>query len=572
MNEEGPEVGDTAAPRRRRLPRWGWWHRQRPVTRRVIRGSVAIVLSGLGAAVIGLFSASTTSSLGPHVAHYATSVRHDIVIDIGPLGAILFDSPLPWPLGVDVTVEEIPAELHTVPTDPLTGLAEDLAAYGQVFSEPRAATAEAVDGLISDAVGRTVLIWSATLLVMAAGRFASRGLLRREVAAALRRRGVAPVLTVLIVSLASLQVMAITTQRHVSAQPLTALAGTPLEGVRMTGQMAAVANTYGGELVDAYDDNEAFYDEVVANLQDSYAEDEAEQEAVPEGAEPVTALMVADLHCNVGMARVIGEALSQSDAQLLLDAGDTAMSGTEVESYCINSFASAIPDDIPAVVSPGNHDSITTAEQMADAGYIVLHGEPVTVDGLRILGDTDPMLTSVGQGTISERDELFGEMGQRLADRAAEAREEDEPIDVLLAHNPYATTQSLEDGVVPLALSGHRHRRQGPELEGEGVSYVSATSAGAVPGGATLGPLRGRAEMTLLRIDAASGQPLDYRIIGVEPDASVDLSSWNAFPEAHATEHLGPGGQLEPREDEPAESPSPVETPTGEGSPTDGSS
>ncbi|HLS74138.1 MAG TPA: serine/threonine protein phosphatase, partial [Actinomycetaceae bacterium] len=172
---------EPAAGRRRR---WPWWHRQTTRTRRIVRTTLALLVTGLLSAVAGVLTASTDSSLGPHAAHYSVTPQHQIVVDLGPLGQVLLDSPLPWPLGVEVVVHEIPVELTAVPTSPVTGLAGDLAAYTQVAAHPRAVVADAAGALIGDALGRTVLIWSSLLVVIAVGRLASRGLLRREVAAA----------------------------------------------------------------------------------------------------------------------------------------------------------------------------------------------------------------------------------------------------------------------------------------------------------------------------------------------------------------------------------------------------
>ena len=617
-------------PRARRVPwgRWEWWHQRTTTTRRAIRTSLALVLTLVAALAFGVLTARADSSLGPHRAQYSVTPQHEIVMDLGPLGSVLLDSPLPWPLGVAVVVEEIPLELTAVPASPVTGLAGDVAAYAQVAAQPRAAIAEAATLLVRDAVGRAVIAWSLMLVVIAVGRLASRGLLRREVASAVRRPGVAPLAAIVTVSLAALPVAAAVNDRPPSGTTIGALAGTPLEDLRMTGRMAQLIDTYGGYLVDAYDENEAFYGEVSANLEAAYADNRAplrppsipilaptpvddaatpspegddgvigtdddgapadgddaavdgddaaddaadgddaaagadggapnddaaaddpaqgaelpdlagaEAPEVPETRpaeapprrEPVTLLLVSDLHCNVGMAPVIADAARLSGASVVLDGGDTVMSGTSVESYCVNAFAGALPEDLPVVVSTGNHDSVTTANQMNEAGYTVLGGDPVEIAGVRILGDTDPTLTAVGEGTRPERDESIAELGSRMADVSCEAADNDDPVDILLIHNPRAAEETMARGCAPLALSGHWHRRVGPEVVDLGVRYVSSSTAGA-SGGLTVGPLNGSAEMTVLRYDIGRGAPMDYRVITVGTDASVDLGRWYRFP------------------------------------------
>src|SRR5690606_33703140 len=73
--------------------------------------------------------------------------------------------------------------------------------------------------------------------------------------------------------------------------------------------------------------------------------------------DPVVLVVMSDLHCNVGMAPLIGTLARLSGAEVVLDAGDTTMNGTSVEQYCVTSFARAVPSGVDLVTSPGNHDS-----------------------------------------------------------------------------------------------------------------------------------------------------------------------------------------------------------------------
>ncbi|MDD9205535.1 metallophosphoesterase, partial [Georgenia sp. 10Sc9-8] len=443
--------------------RWPWWHRRTPTTRKTLRAALALLVTGLLALAVGVATASTESSLGPHEADYHMTLDREVTLNLGPLGAIVLDSPLPWPLGVEVVVHEIPSEVLDEGESPLPGLASDLAAYGQLISVPEAAVADAVDGLVADAVGRAVVLWSMMLLAIAAGRLASGGRLRVEVKAALARPGVGVLVGAVALAAVVTPVVPAMRQQEADGQHLRLLHGTPLEEARITGRLAGLIDTYGGVVVGAYRDNEAFYAEVTDNLAAAYEQDAepVEPSAVPtpsptppdpadpaapgeDGAgapdgdlpaftddgpedagapdedvtapdadapspagdtpevadvpgaagaaeagsapadagtpsadevpepEPVTFLLVSDLHCNVGMADVVGEAARLAEVDAVLDAGDTVMSGTSVESFCVNAFAAAAPDGLPWVVSTGNHDSVLTAEQARAAGWTVL--------------------------------------------------------------------------------------------------------------------------------------------------------------------------------------------------------
>ncbi|WP_163544892.1 metallophosphoesterase family protein [Occultella kanbiaonis] len=595
MKADGESNSDASAPPARH--RIEWWHRQRPRTRRTIRAVVAFVLTGLLSLLAGVMTADFEGSLGPHRADYSVRLNGEVTVDMGPLGALIVDSPLPLNLGVDVLVKEIPIELSTPQTDPVVGLTSDLTSYSQFLANPEAAISDAAYGLVLDVVSRWILYWTVLLVGVALGRLAAHGVLREAVKSAWARQGVPALSVALAVVLVGLPLVEATQTSGGVGRTSRILADTPLAEARITGRLATLVDHYGGYVVDAIDDNTEFYAEVQTNLEAAYAaeadpvapaEGETPQESPSgeSGTEPtdpasdagaaaaatddsgtddsaagdsgtddsgtgdsgtdaadttesdpelVTMLLVSDLHCNVGMAPVVGAAVTASESSLVLNAGDTVMGGTSVESYCVNAFARGIPDGVPVVVSDGNHDSVTTADQEVNAGWTVLHGEPVDVQGIRILGDTDPTLTSLGAPTRPERDETINQMGNRISQLACQLQEDDEPVDIVLIHSPFAGRQSVEAGCATLSISGHLHRQVGPRQLGLGLQYTSASTAGAGSGTPTIGPLQNPSVMTVIRWDPEAGLPVDYRLITIDPDASVDISDWFAFPEVPET-------------------------------------
>jgi hypothetical protein len=88
----------------------------------------------------------------------------------------------------------------------------------------------------------------------------------------------------------------------------------------------------------------------------------------------------------------------------------------------------------------------------------------------------------------------------------------------------------LESGCVPYQISGHLHRRVGPEADGPGVLYVNSSTAGAVENQLTVGELHGTAEMTVLRYDRANHRMLDYRVVQVMTDRSATVGPWTPYP------------------------------------------
>ena len=246
----------------------------------------------------------------------------------------------------------------------------------------------------------------------------------------------------------------------------------------------------------------------------------------PSGGETVTALLVSDLHCNVGMAAVIARVATLADVDLVLNAGDSTVDGTSVESYCVQTFADAVPAGVPYVIADGNHDSAQTAATERAVGAIVLSGHVVDVDGIRILGDSDPNETRIGEGTRPKSDETATQEGERLADVACD----DGDVDLLLIHTPAVGEQALRRGCVPTQLSGHLHTRYDPVLIGEGVRYISASTAGALLNEPTVGPLRGTAELTLLYLDAETHRVVRYRLVQVRPSGEAIVGPAVGWP------------------------------------------
>ncbi|GAA3807365.1 hypothetical protein CSO01_19490 [Cellulomonas soli] len=547
--------------------------------RATVLGVAALVVS-LG---YGVTSASVDMSLGPHTARYEVTTDSTVTVDLGPLGTLQIDSPMPLTLGVRATVKEIPDDLTEIDrAATLQALSGDLQTYLAFFTGPQATLTDVARALVVDAARRTLITFVLLLALWAAGRALLGEARRRELTTWLRPHTRRLVAGAAVVVVAGTVLTSSTGQGASGSRPASAVFdGTPLEGARVTGRLGGVIDTYGGYVVDALRENQDFYaaaDAALTTAWGSRAQMVAEQEARdaeptagpsatdelteaptadpteeptgepsgdgstgPAGAslapaaqgekaeepvEPVTLLVVSDLHCNVGMATLIRSLARLSEADVVLDAGDTTMNGTTVEQYCVTTFARAVPAGVPLIVSPGNHDSAETTAMYARAGATILDGDVVDVDGLRILGDNDPNETRVGAGGTASTGESAADMATRLADVACE----DGEVDLLLIHTPAVGDTALADGCVPAQVSGHFHKRTGPVQVGEGIRYISASTAGATLNEATLGPLNGTAEMTVLRWDPATRTFLDYQLVSVRTDASVQVSARLPWP------------------------------------------
>lgn len=569
-----------------RLDPRGWWRAVRAVpASRWRRGAALVVVALLAAGTFGVTTASVQASLGPHLARYDVTTDATVTIDLGPLGTLQIDSPLPLTLGVRATVQEIPADLtELTQATTLQALSGDLAAYLQFFSGPEAAVQDVAIALAQDAALRTGL---ALLVLVGAGLGLGAllgGARRRDLRAAVhaRRRAIAGGTAVVLAGATVLTSSLAPDDRPTVTRTTSAVFdGTPLAGARVTGRLGGVIDTYGGYAVDVWRQNEQFYQAADDALVVAWGSWQAEQDALVQGAtgdgatpgatagagsdavgptfaasleptgsptaaaapptatatptegpvvDPVVLVLVSDLHCNVGMAQVMGTLATLAEADAVIDAGDTTMNGTSVEQYCVTSFARAVPAGVPLVTSPGNHDSAETSRVYARAGATVLDGSVVEVAGLRLLGDSDPNETRIGGGTSTAAEESAPEAGRRLAEVACD----DGDVDLLVIHTPTVGDQALEDGCVPAQVSGHYHRRVGPEPVGAGVRYISSSTAGATLGQPTVGPLRGVATLTVLRADRETGALLDLQVVEVTPQATVtvrDREPWPPLPE-----------------------------------------
>lgn len=570
--DDVPAREDTAP----RLPAW-------------LRLGVPALVVLLGSLVFGVTTATADLSLGPHEARYDVTTDGTVTLDLGPLGTLEIDSPVPLGIGARVTVQEIPSSVTAVdPATTLTALSGDLQGYLQFFAGPQATLQDAVRALVTDALWRTLGALAVTTLLIVGGRALIGPVRRDELAAVLapQARRVVAGGTVAVLGLGVLTASTGGAARDSRALASGVFAGTPLEGARVTGRLGGVIDTYGSYAVEAYRSNTEFYARAADSLEDAWAERSARiaearaervalaqgapsatSTAVPddaaapgdpgagsdgagsqdgaapvaspsaeaeraargdeedEGAEPVVLVLVSDLHCNVGMAPVIRSLVELSGADVLLDGGDTTIDGTAVEQYCVTTFARAA-GGVPVVVSPGNHDSRETEAAYRRAGATVLGGEVVEVAGVRVLGDRDPRETRIGAGTSRSGAESPAEAAQRLADVACD----DERVDLLLIHTPRVGEPALERGCVPVQLSGHMHTRSGPEQVGAGMRYVSGSTAGAATGQPTVGPLRSTAELTVLRFDPDDRRVLDYQVVQVGTDASVQVGARVAWP------------------------------------------
>jgi predicted phosphodiesterase len=241
-----------------------------------------------------------------------------------------------------------------------------------------------------------------------------------------------------------------------------------------------------------------------------------------------TALVVTDRHDNIGMDPVAKVIAQQAGASLLIDLGDDTSNGAGWETFSINSLAREFRDfDIVSVA--GNHDTGGTVQrQMVDKGFTLLGGEPVTVDGIRFLGSSDPRssgLTAGYSGDEASNSEALKEQDAELTETACEAGD----IAVVAVHSPSSAKRAAASGCADLVLSGHLHRQVGPDsvtgANGRTTTTLSTGSTGGAVYAFALGSkLRRDAQVTVVTF--AEGRPVGLQVVTFQPGGGIDVADY----------------------------------------------
>lgn len=254
-----------------------WWRGRSQVLRQAVSTLVLLTVTGLLSAVLGLSTATASAPVGPHQATWEITLNSTLTLDLGPLGSAALDSP-GGPVGVTVILGEIPGEASatgdvTALTSDALGqaLSADGAAYTALFAHPDLTIDRGVRALAEDAARRAGLVESIILCLVAAARLSAGGRLRNALRAILSRDYASALLAA--VGLATAVALLGPAMRVEPTQGTTieALAGTPLAEARLSGRLADIVQTYGTDVAQFLEENEAFYASAQVNLRSAWA-------------------------------------------------------------------------------------------------------------------------------------------------------------------------------------------------------------------------------------------------------------------------------------------------------------
>ena len=499
-----------------------WW--------RLGLGLAALGTGFVSGGTAGMMVDSTPVVIGPHEAEASLTFNRTATFDAGPLDEGFL--PLDWPLPLGVKLEikgGLPGDAPAAQAGPSgVGLEQYIKLFGNAEHDIDRAWKEVLKtgmkyGLLAD-LG----------LVALAGVYLSYGKRRRheikeEAWDALdtlrhsRLLQLAAAVNVLGQLVVGGNAVSAATQSPIpaEAEPAAVLDGTPLEGLQATGYLSFLLNDAAPPIIDAYRTNERFYNKATDNLKAEMAKGRL----LKPSRDSVLALFYSDFHCNLGMARVIGALDNESGANLVMDGGDTTASGASWQDVCIRAVADAIGNvDDRAVVSPGNHESPTSEKQYRRAGFTVTNGETIDLAGINILGDDDPMRSSLGIDAEQEGDESFEDISRRLASQACAEQSE-----VLLVHTPEIAAEAIRRGCADVVLSGHKHEQQIIRTQSgagkPGIMIVGDNASGARGSNLSIGPLQRATHLYLLSFSKETGDLDAYQIVTINTDASVKLGS-----------------------------------------------
>lgn len=406
-----------------------WWRRYAPA-------AATAALAILGAWLALIVAGTTTSLVGPLKveAAFHPSFASDSVIEVDPIGTLELDT------------HRAPVTLH------VTVRSFDVEGVRDIVSDPTALSG--LDESIEDDL-QGVLVRAAirAAVVAVLGGALAAGLMLRSV-----RRGLLGAATALVAVIATYGLAALTFDSNAVREPTyTGLLATAPQLVGTAEDIASNFDAYGDQLASIVTNVGALYNATLS-LPTFQPTDNTTR-----------VLHVSDLHLNPAAWDVIDAVAEQYDVDVIVDSGDIADHGTPLE----NAYVESISDlGRPYVYVKGNHDSVATAAAVAaQDNAVVLDDEPVEVAGLRFVGAPDPRFTP-DQTTRGTTDEDILEGTEELADLAGDL---DQPADVLVYHDP--THAELFDGVAPLVLSGHAHKRSTYVLD-EGTRVMVEGSTG----------------------------------------------------------------------------------------------
>ncbi|MET1132356.1 MAG: metallophosphoesterase family protein [Aeromicrobium sp.] len=496
------------------------------------------VLAGLGLAAVGLavavpVAATTfvdterTVTIGAHNATARPTFDGHVTIVAGPLlPELRMPSDALLGIGAEVVLRDSPD------TDLERVLAQDAAIASQPEGEIAAMTSEITEMALAS-LQRGLAAGVIAMVVVGVGWWAVGPRRRRELREQWppepRTALVGGVLAVVVLGAVMAYAPDPGTQREAAWVPIRQeFPGLPDEPRLAKVEISRGAATATSKAIvegafDTYEESLAFYTSLAEKAKDI-------QLRAPEDGQ-TTALVVTDRHNNVGMDPVAGEVARAADASFVIDLGDDTSNGASWEAFSIKSLRQTFAD-LPIVAVAGNHDTGRYIQrEMKRNDFTVLDGEPTDLEGVRMIGESDPRssgLTAGYNGNEGDNIAAITEQSRALAEAACE----DGEVSLMVTHSVASAKEAVAQGCVDLAISGHLHRQVGPTStegpNGTSTEVSIGSTGGAVYAFALGTKLRRDAQVAVLTFEA--GRVVGLQIVTFKPGGAIDVGDYTTLP------------------------------------------
>lgn len=493
---------------------WQWVRRLfGPRTRRRLAVTAVALVGGWFGLLVG---GSVTAPVGPVETHLSLrpSITGNTFVDVAPLGTLELDTT-DAPLAIHASVAEIRVE-----------------AAREIFDDPRSLNG-LQDRIVDDLQKALVRLALQSLGFGVLGAAAFTAAVFRT-----WRRVLKGSLVTLGLMLITYAAAAATWNQQAVEQPR--YTGLLASAPSLVGSAESIASDFGRYRIQLA--------KLVTNVSKLYDATSALPTYEPD-PNTIRVLHVSDIHLNPAAWNVIASVKEQFGASMIIDTGDITDHGSTAEGQFVDEIEKL---DVPYVYVKGNHDSEATVQAVErQDNAIVLSGRSRTVDGIRLWGIGDPRFTPDKSVHADEDAVPLEAYGQQLRPRIEAAG----TIDIALTHDPTVTKEW--QGIVPLTLAGHTHRRE-TRLTPGGTREMTVGSTG----GAGLRALD-HEEPTPIELNVLYFDKRTKRLQAWDEITLGGLGLTSAQIDRHIEEK--PNRPLNPIA---GESPTPVPTPTPSGSKT----
>lgn len=490
---------------------------------------VASLIVGCWVAVVAFLHDDRAVTLGAHAATVTATFDGHATVQAGPLlPEFRLTSDAPLGIGARIVLHD----------SPITNFEEILARDAAIAAAPEGEIAK-VEGELKDAALDAVIRGLAAAVATGVGIAVVWRAVGPERRSELRASWPPPRRTAVTAGALAVVLVASVWVALPNRQPDRAVVWVPMTtefpelnamaadvGVLSGVEVSKGAAVTGGKAVldgaiSTYRESVEFYGDLAAKVAD------AEGIREPEGDE-VTALVVSDRHDNITMDQVAAAVAERADVSFVINLGDDTANGASWEDFSIHSLAAAF-EDYPVYAVAGNHDQGPyIREEMEQAGFTVLDGEIEEIEGITLLGASDPRSSGLTAGYTGNEDDNIAAIGTQSRELAETACSADERLSLLMVHSSASGRDTIDRGCADLVLSGHLHRQVGPtESEGEeGITtaLTMASTGGAVYAFALGSKLRRDAQVTLVTFD--EGRPVGLQIVTFKPGAIIDVGDY----------------------------------------------